>query len=295
MNDQTIFSTEERIIKEAETVSKDKAFADNPLIEQFSGLVKSYKRIFKQLRRLIKLSDKQQARLNELNETLEIENFELVMELGYAFESFVRALSTAVDAKHPLTAGHSNRVTEYSLFLGKKLGLAEADLEVLKYSALLHDIGKIGVPDIVLTKKGRFTDQERLIMNEHSIWTFRIIDNIKLPESFEAVPKMAACHHEKLDGSGYPYGLKGEKIPFYSRILAVGDVFDALTSLRDYPKYDGDKSLGFDPMSLDRAFSILEKDMHIHFDPDIVAMTLDARSGFEELWQKLHNQTDDET
>mgnify|MGYP001557414499 CR=1 FL=1 len=290
MADSSIFSAENKIVTSAEGILKEEADTQNPLYEPFSGLLKSYKKIFKQLKRLIKLSDKQQLKLNQLNESLEVENYELVMELGQAFESFVRALTTTVDAKHPITAGHSNRVTEYSLFLGKRLGLSDNDLEVLKYAALLHDIGKIGVPDAVLTKKGRFTPEERLIMNEHSVWTFKILNNMRLPQMLKNVPKMAACHHEKMDGTGYPYGLKGRKIPKYSKILAVGDVFDALTSLRDYPKYDGKQTMGLEAMPMEKALSILDKDKESHFDPEIVTLVIKEEKQMAALWEKFHNQ-----
>lgn len=288
MSPPTLFTSEEEIIRSAESILDSGLYKDNPLFEPFSGLLASYKKIFKQIKRLVKLSDKQQARLNEMNETLETENDQLMMELGQSFESFVRALSIAVDAKHPLTAGHSNRVTEYSLFLGQAIGLSEDELELLKYSALLHDIGKIGVPDAILTKKGRFTEAEREVMNTHAVWTYRIISDINLPKSMALVPRIASCHHEKLDGTGYPGGLKGRKIHFFSRILAVSDVFDALTSLRDYPKYDGDKLFGFDPMSMNRAFSILQNDSGSHFDPEVVEIILRERPCFEDLWQQLY-------
>ena len=288
MTEQSLFNTEEKTIAEAEAVLSGDSNKKNPLFSAFTNLLTNYKKTFKQLRRLINLSDKQQARLNEFNEFLENENYQLVGQLGQAFESFVRALSTAVDAKHPLTAGHSHRVTEYSIHLGQKIGLPDTDLEALKYTALLHDIGKIGVPDAVLTKKGRFSDDERKVMNEHPVWTYRIINGIALPASFKDVPNIASSHHEKLNGKGYPYGLKGDKIPLFSRILAVSDVFDALTSLRDYPKYDGSTTMSFDPMPLEKAFSILEKDSGSHFDPDVVSLALDEESALTDLWQQLY-------
>jgi len=208
--------------------------------------------------------------------------------LEKAFESIVRTLSTAIEARHPITAGHSHRVTEYSVFLGKSLGLTEDELEIIKYAGLLHDIGKIAVPDAVLTKKGRFNDQEREIMNQHALWTLRILEPIKLPLSLKSVPIVAACHHEKLDGSGYPYGLSKEEIPFFSTILAVGDVFDALTSVREYPKYEGQKEFGLEPMPKDRVFGILENDQNSHFHPKVVQIALSERNGLEELWYQLH-------
>jgi len=208
--------------------------------------------------------------------------------LETAFESLVRTLSTAIEARHPITAGHSNRVTEYSVMLGKKMGLSEEDLQTIKYAGLLHDIGKIAIPDAVLTKKGRFTDEERKIMENHSIWTLRILEPIELPKALKSVPIIAASHHEKVDGTGYPYGLVKEEIPFFACILTVGDVFDALTSVREYPKYDGDKVLGIEPMPKDRVFDILEKDQNSHFHPDVVQTALQSRNDLESLWYELH-------
>jgi response regulator RpfG family c-di-GMP phosphodiesterase len=219
-----------------------------------------------------------------------LENSELVSELREAFESFTITLAKTIEAKHPLTAGHSHRVTEYSLLLGSKMELNQDEMEQLKYAGLLHDIGKIGVPDRVLTKKGRFEPEERVLMNEHAVWTFKILNNIRLPRTLQDIPRMAACHHEKMDGSGYPYGLKGEDIPIFARIMAIGDVFDALTSPRDYPKYDGNNTFGFDPLTMDRVFNIIDRDQGSHFDPDIVKIALNCREELEAMWIKLHNK-----
>lgn len=206
-----------------------------------------------------------------------LETGELLEELKGAFESFARTLARAVEAKHPLTAGHSLRVTEYSLLLGRHLGLPKAELEVLKYACLLHDIGKIGVPDRILTKQGRFDPEERELMNRHATWTHRILSEIRLPRHLLEVTRVAASHHERIDGLGYPHGLKGNAIPFLSRIIAVCDVFDALTSRRDYSKYDGSTVFSLDPFPLDKAFAILERDQGTFFDPQVVGAALAAK------------------
>jgi len=218
-----------------------------------------------------------------------IETVDLVQELSEAFESFARTLVTTIEAKHPLTAGHSHRVTEYSLMLGERIGLPANELELLKYACLLHDVGKIGVPDRILTKCGAFEPDERALMNRHAEWTHRILEQIRMPRALKDISKMAACHHEKIDGSGYPYALKGEEIPFYSRIISVGDVFDALTSKRDYPKYDGSKKFGVDSMPMNKAFDILKRGQNSHFDSELIEITLSARTDLETLWHELHN------
>ena len=216
-----------------------------------------------------------------------LETVELVNELRSAFESFARTLSRAVEAKHPLTAGHAVRVTEYSLLLARQLGLASADLEVLKYAGLLHDIGKIGVPDRVLTKQGQFDAEERALMNDHAMWTNRILSEIRLPRSLGEVPWVATCHHERVDGTGYPAGLRGEAIPLLSKIIAVGDVFDALTSRRDYPKYESGRVYTLDPLTLAKAFGILDRDQGTHFDRQVVAAAFAAREELASLCARL--------
>ena len=178
-----------------------------------------------------------------------LENFQLLEELRQGFESFIRALTETLDAKHRLTAGHSHRVTEYALFLGRALALDEVALDVLKYAALLHDLGKIAVPDRVLTKNGRFSAEELSMMQSHPLWTGRILDRMLLPRHLKQLPQVASSHHERMDGSGYPQGAVAGQIPYLARIIAVADVFDALSSKRDYPKY-GQQDWAMDPLIL---------------------------------------------
>lgn len=199
-----------------------------------------------------------------------LENAALLEELRESFESFVRTLTATVDARHPLTAGHSERVTAYSLIIGRQLGLGEEALEQLKYSGLLHDIGKLGVPDSILLKNGRFTDEERDIMKTHSSQSETILSNIHFPEVLQDVALLAGAHHERYDGKGYSYGLVGLDIAPLARVIAVADVFDALTSPRDYPKYDGEATMSHAPMPLKKAISIILGDAGTAFDPEVV-------------------------
>ncbi len=196
-----------------------------------------------------------------------LENALLYDEIRLSFESFIRTLSAVVDARHPLTAGHSQRVTEYSLMIGEQMGLSAGRLEVLKIAALLHDIGKIGIRDQVLLKNGPFTPEERAEMNTHPLKTRDILREFRFPKALRNVPEIALYHHEKVNGTGYPFGLTGDRMPLESRIMAVADVFDALTSRRDYPKYSCGETFSCEPMPLDRAISILKKDAGSHFDP----------------------------
>jgi response regulator RpfG family c-di-GMP phosphodiesterase len=223
-----------------------------------------------------------------------LETGELLEELRGAFESFARTLSRAVEAKHTLTAGHAVRVTEYSLLLGRRIGLSEGELEIVKYAGLLHDIGKIGVPDHVLTKSGQFDPDERALMQTHTRWTSLILGEISLPKNLRDVPWIATCHHERVDGAGYPSGLRGKGIPFLSRIIAISDVFDALTSRRDYSKYDGAAVFSSDPLPLDQAFEILRRDRGTQFDEEIVETALAARDDLTDSWLLLTKQQERE-
>ncbi len=207
-----------------------------------------------------------------------LENALLHDELKLSFDSSIQTLSATVDAKHPLTAGHSLRVTEYALVIAKKMGLAQNELDNLNYAALLHDIGKIGISDDVLLKNGPFTPEERAAMNTHPQKTKEILDNFHFPKALRHVSQIAASHHEKVNGEGYPMGLSGDQLPLGSKIIAVADVFDALTSPRDYPKYAFGKSLDCDIMPLPKVISILKKDAGSHFDPNVVAAFLSCLS-----------------
>ena len=199
-----------------------------------------------------------------------LENSFLMDELEASFESSIRTLSATVDARHPLTAGHSQRVTEYALMIARQMNLSRAEQEVIKYAALLHDIGKIAIPDSVLLKDGRFTQEERAEMNIHPAKTRSILEKFHFPAALKTVPAVAAYHHEKVNGKGYPEGLKGDALPLGSKILAVADVFDALTSPRDYPKYDGEEVMTHQAMPLARAVGILKSERGSHFDPQVV-------------------------
>jgi len=160
-----------------------------------------------------------------------IRNHRLVRELQNMSLAMVRSLVNAVDQKDTYTSGHSLRVAFYATMIGRALGMKPADLQMLQWSALLHDVGKIGIRDDVLKKEGRLTDDEFAHIKEHPVRSHRVV---------QEVPQLAAAldgvlhHHERYDGTGYPSGLKGEAIPLQARIIQIADVFDALTSDRSY-------------------------------------------------------------
>jgi HD-GYP domain-containing protein (c-di-GMP phosphodiesterase class II) len=143
------------------------------------------------------------------------------------------ALTRSIDAKSRWTAGHSERVTRYTMMIGWKLNVSDEDMDKLMVSAVLHDIGKIAIPEAILDKPGRLTDEEFLIIKSHPTVGAGIIKDIP---SYDVILSGILYHHERWDGTGYPERLKGESIPFFARIIAIADVYDAITEDRPYRK-----------------------------------------------------------
>jgi len=167
------------------------------------------------------------------------------------------ALVAALDTREHETGQHSIRVRAYALRIGKQLTLSQQDMRVLEQAALLHDVGKIGVPDHILRKPGALNDQEMRTMREHPEIGYRILQPIR---SLEKTAAAVYAHHEKFDGTGYPRGLRGESTPLVARVFAVADAFDALTSDRPYH--------GAVPIS--EARDVIQRDRGQHFDPAVV-------------------------
>jgi cyclic di-GMP phosphodiesterase len=153
--------------------------------------------------------------------------------LENAYRSTLRALTAALETRDAETHGHSERVVTFSLRLGREYGLNGHEMKSLEFGSLLHDIGKIGVPDAILRKPSKLTDEEWIRMREHPLHGQQILRGIKF---LEGAARVVAQHHEKWDGSGYPLGLKGEEIDICARIFSVADAFDAITSDRVYRK-----------------------------------------------------------
>jgi putative nucleotidyltransferase with HDIG domain len=185
--------------------------------------------------------------------------YKKIVEIRDMFTQTVKALAGAVDAKDPYTAGHSLRVQIIARELGAELDCSEEDLEALEWGGLLHDIGKIGVPDAVLLKQGDLTRDERITMNAHPVKGEEIIRPVaKLAPELPVIRH----HHEWYNGSGYPDGLIGEEIPWLARILHVADSFEAMTAARPYR---------MTPLPQAVAMNELRKWSGIQFDPKVVA------------------------
>ncbi|GBF10296.1 cyclic di-GMP phosphodiesterase response regulator RpfG [Tepidibacillus sp. HK-1] len=166
----------------------------------------------------------------------------------------IQALTVALDKKDAETQGHSRRVTSFSLAIAKRLNVNEALMKRIQWGALLHDIGKIGIPDAILLKPGKLTDEEWKIMKQHPQIGYEMIQNI---EFLEGAVDVVLYHHEHFDGKGYPFGLVGEEIPLPARIFAIADAFDAITSKRPYKE----------PKSIEFAREVIKNAIGSHFCP----------------------------
>jgi len=190
-----------------------------------------------------------------------IERTRLLNERELTFKSVLKVLGAAIDARDPVTAGHSERVARYAINMARALGWGEHEVRVLDYAAALHDIGKIGVRDDVLLKPGKLSPEEYEKMKRHALFTKEILDQVYFARDYRDIPHIASSHHERMDGTGYPRGGKGEMLTTAARILCVADVFDACTAYdRPYKR----------AMTVDESLAILEQGKGSMFDPALV-------------------------
>ena len=159
----------------------------------------------------------------------ELKNTQAKLEQAYL--DTIETLRYTVDAKDSYTKGHSERVSEFSVLIGKQLGISSDDMYALRIGGLFHDIGKIGIPDYILTKKDKLTDEEYEQIKKHPLIGEQILSNATI---FSDIIPIVKYHHERFDGNGYPEHLKGEAIPLLARIVSVADAFDAMASRRPY-------------------------------------------------------------
>ncbi|KTG22383.1 two-component system response regulator [Pseudoalteromonas sp. XI10] len=180
-------------------------------------------------------------------------------QLQLAHIDLIQRLGRAAEYKDTDTGEHIARMSRYSKILALAYGMSEYEAEQLKQAAPMHDVGKIGIPDSVLLKPGRLNENEYEHMKQHALIGAKILENSTSP-LLQLAHKLALEHHEKWDGTGYPYGLKGEEISIEGRIVTIADVFDALTSKRPYKK----------AWSVEEALDLLKDEAGKHFDPQLV-------------------------
>ncbi|EQB40194.1 hypothetical protein M947_02350 [Sulfurimonas hongkongensis] len=218
------------------------------------------------------LESQVQLRTKELQEALKLSKeaeYEISIRLGRASE--FRDLETG---------GHIKRMSLYSELLARLYGLDKQECELVLYAAPLHDIGKVGIPDKILLKPGRFEPHEFEIMKQHSVIGAKILDGTQRFPVLNAGRIIALQHHEKWDGTGYPSGLSGKNIHLYARIITVADVFDALSSKRCYKE----------AMELDKVLSIMKKDSGTHFDPLLITLFLNNLDEFLKIKEKYKDE-----
>ena len=183
-------------------------------------------------------------------------------QLEQAYMESIQTLRYTVEAKDTYTRGHSDRVSAISVLIGKKLGLSDEDLRRLEIGGLFHDIGKIGVPDSILQKEGRLSEDEYSEIKNHPTIGAHILSTASI---FQDILPIVKYHHERYDGKGYPEQLVGEKIPYLARITAVADTFDAMTSRRSYR----------DSLPIEYVISEIERCKNSQFDPEIASAFID--------------------
>ncbi len=188
------------------------------------------------------------------------QKLELLAQQRAMFESMMKGLAASIDARDGLTAGHSARVAHFAKETARFLGMSEDEQEVVHWAGLLHDYGKIGIDDAVLRKPGRLDDAEYAHVRTHPQKTYDILRKIEFPPELGDLPLMAAAHHERMDGGGYPWRLEGDAIPLAGRIIAVADVYDSLTRKRHYR----------DPMPMSEVLEHLEEGREGRFDPAVL-------------------------
>lgn len=228
---------------------------------------------FDQLLLLIESGIKSIAQMNEIKRMNE-ELADTYEKLEKAYLDSIETLRYTVEAKDPYTRGHSDRVSEYSVLIGQSLTLSEEDIKTLKVGGLFHDIGKIGIPDSILLKEARLTDDEYSQIKNHPSIGSHILCNA---EVFQDIIPIVKHHHERFDGNGYPGRLQGEDIPYLARIAAVADTFDAMTSKRTYRN----------ALPLDVVRSEIEKCSGSQFDPQIAKVFIDILDNHYDKIQEI--------
>lgn len=191
-------------------------------------------------------------------------------------------LAKAAEYRDPETGAHILRMAHYSQLIARELGLSEADQQLILEAAPMHDVGKVGIADKILLKPGSLNAEEFDIMKQHAVYGYELLSGSS-SALLQAAAEIARGHHEKFDGSGYPDGIQGEAIPIFSRIVAVADVFDALTSERPYKK----------AWSVEEAVDFLNKGSGSHFDPACVKAFLNAWDDVERIRSTYQEEPSD--
>ena len=217
---------------------------------------------------------------DDLNKTI-LELKSAHQELQEAYLDTIHGLVLAAEYKDEDTGDHIVRMSRYSALMAEKLGMRDKDVQNIRYASPMHDVGKIGIPDSILMKPGKLTDEEFDIMKTHTTIGAKILADSKA-EILKLARQIAISHHEKWNGKGYPQGLSGDKIPIAGRIVGLADVFDALTSKRPYKV----------PYPVEIACDIIRKERGEHFDPDVADVFLENIDEFLAIKEEVSSVED---
>ena len=206
---------------------------------------------------------------------------ELQSETEEAFKTSISLLARAAEIHDEGTGNHCQRVNEYAFFLAGLVGMPKDFCDAIRYSAQLHDVGKMSVDAAILHKGGQMTPTEKSVMDKHPVYGYQILSH---SPRLHLAAEIALFHHEKWDGSGYPHGVRGDAIPMSARVVAIADTYDALRSHRSYKKgYSHDKSVDIIVNGDDRI------DARGHFDPQLIALFSKHHAGFDRIWREFRD------
>jgi putative two-component system response regulator len=195
-------------------------------------------------------------------------------EVRHSYSEMIMRLALIAELKDGSTGTHIVKVAEYCTEIARGMGLPKKDVDYLRYASPLHDVGKLIIPDSILKKKGGLTPEEREIVKKHAQIGAEVFEGSNL-NLLKIATMISLTHHERWDGTGYPQGLQGKDIPLFGRIVALADVFDALTSKRPYKR-----AYGFD-----EAISIIKEESGTHFDPDVVKSFMKRKKSIRKIWK----------
>lgn len=255
-----------------------KPFESNEIIISVANALRRRRLEMENRRNRIKLEDIIHVRTQALEQTLDwLGTSE--KELRLSREETIQRLALAAEYRDKSTACHIQRMSHYCALLARKFGLDEARIELIRTASPMHDIGKIGTPDHVLLKPGKFTDEEYEVITQHAEIGYRILSGSEA-ELLKVAAIIAYTHHERYDGLGYPRGLKGKEIPLEGRIASIADTFDALTSKRVYKP----------AFTIEEAFQVMQDHHQSYFDPELLRLFFESA---EEI-RIIHDRYQDE-
>lgn len=241
-----------------------KSFSNSDQLEKYAKDLTEIYKSEKEKRKELKSANEQLVKYaDDLNTTI-LELKTANQDLQQAHLDTIHRLVLAAEYKDEDMGDHIVRISRYSALLAEKLGLPAEEVQNLLYAAPMHDVGKIGIPDSILLKPGKLTDEEFDLMKMHTTIGAKIFANSK-SAILQLAEQIALSHHEKWNGKGYPHGLSGDDIPMAARIIGLVDTFDALTFKRPYK----------DPYPVEVALEIIRKERGLHFDPDVVDVFLE--------------------